>query len=327
MSTMTLFLAVDAGGTSTRCVAVDETGACLGYGRAASGNPISAGPALAANSVARAANAALVQADAPRARVAGVLLAMAGVSAGVGAQAFAPPLARIGVVAPVSFAGDLLATFAAGTPALDGYALIAGTGATAGRIERGAVAGTADGLGWLLGDAGSGFWIGRRVVRSASAHLDGRGPGTSLTAALLDELGLRDDRTTRDGRPAVLDRMIEALYALRPVELARFARLAFEAADTDAVAADIVDAAADALIGTLSSVFRRSVSGPIVLGGGTVAQHENLAARIAHAHPGSPVTIVEDGAVGATVLALRNAGVTVDEAVFDRIGRSLAALR
>jgi N-acetylglucosamine kinase-like BadF-type ATPase len=121
--------------------------------------------------------------------------------------------------------------------------------------------------------------------------------------------------------------MIETLYALRPVELSRFARLAFASADADAVAAGIVDDAADALLNTLSAVIVRSVTGPIVLGGGTVARHENLAPRIARAHPGQPVVFVEDGAVGATVLALRDAGVAVDAGVFARIESSLAALR
>lgn len=324
---MPLHLAVDAGGTSTRCVAVTEAGECVGYGRAASGNPISAGPALAAESVTRAAEAALTQAGAAGGDVGIVVLAMAGSSVLTSDAIFAPGLASIGVTAPLTFVGDLLATFASGTWEQHGYALVAGTGAAAVRVEDGVLVHTADGVGWLLGDDGSGYQVGQRVVRAASAHLDGRGPGTALTAALLDELGLRDDRTSHNGRPVVLDRMIETLYALRPVELSRFARLAFEAADADAVAAEIVDDAADALINTLSSVITRSVDGPFVLGGGTVARHEDLASRIAQEHPGQPVVFVEDGAVGATVLALRAAGVPVGEGVFARIEGSLAKLR
>jgi len=329
---MPLYLAVDAGGTSTRCVAVTEAGECVGYGRAASGNPVSAGPTLAAESVARAAETALAQAgvrggDIRGGDIRGVLLAMAGASTLTSAEPFTPGLAALGITAPLGFAGDLLALFASGTWEPQGYALVAGTGAAAVRVEDGAIAQTADGLGWLIGDDGSGYWLGERVVRAASAHLDGRGPGTSLTAALLTELGLRDDHTVHNGRPAVLDRMVESLYALRPVELSRFARLAFEAADADAVAAGIVDDAADALINTLSAVVTRRVAGPIVLGGGTVAAHTGLPGRIARTNPGCPVATVADGAVGATVLVLRDAGVTVDEGVFTRVGRSLAALR
>ena len=49
MVTMLSVLAIDAGGTSTRAVIVDEAGNCLGFGHSGGGNPISAGfePALA----------------------------------------------------------------------------------------------------------------------------------------------------------------------------------------------------------------------------------------------------------------------------------------
>ncbi|GAA4166792.1 BadF/BadG/BcrA/BcrD ATPase family protein [Gryllotalpicola daejeonensis] len=331
-----LFLAVDAGGTSTRCVAVDEYGGCHGYGRSASGNPISAGPALAARSVAEAAGQALRQANAAGGesgpRVASVLLAMAGASALSGTELFAAELAPLGVSAPVAFAPDLLATFCSGTWRLDGYALVAGTGATAVRVEGGEVACTADGLGWLLGDEGSGFWIGERVARAAVTDLDRRGPQTALTELLLAELGLTADDTLYQGRPAVLQHLVETLYALRPVQLAQFARLAFDAARAgDAVAARIVRDAADALAHTLATVDDAQVDGPVVLGGGTVAQHDELVARIGDARTsgGLPreVRVVADGVVGAAVIALRQASVAVDEQVFARIVDTLATLR
>ena len=327
---MRLFLAVDAGGTSTRCVAVDETGGCRGYGLAASGNPISAGPALAAQSVADAAGAALRQSGEGGGEVALVLLAMAGASALSGTEVFRAALAPLEVDAPVMFAADLLATFCSGTWRSEGYALVAGTGATAIRVEGGAVARVADGLGWLLGDDGSGFWVGHRVARAAIAELDRRGPHTALTALLLEELGLVDDGTREHGRPAVLQRLLERLYELRPVELARFAVLAFRASG-DPVADDIVRRAADALLHTLETVDDPHVDGPIVLGGGTLARHDELVARIAAAHtrPGATPEVrrVADGAVGAAVIALRQASVTVDAQVFERISRTLAALR
>jgi len=333
-----LFLAVDAGGTSTRCVVVDEAGGCLGYGRSAGGNPISSGPALAARSVADAAAAALGQATpgradasaAPADDVALVLLAMAGASSLSGPEVFAAELAPLGVDAPIVFAPDLLATFCSGTWRPDGYALVAGTGATAVRVEDGRVTRTADGLGWLLGDDGSGFSVGRRVARAAVADLDRRGPRTELTTLLLGELGLADDGALLHGRPAVLQRLIETLYALRPVELARFALLAFRAAG-DPVADDIVRGAADALLHTLEAVFDPHVDGPVVLGGGTLAKHDELVERIAAARAsrGSAPEIqrVEDGAVGAAVIALREASVTVDAPVFERVRRTLATLR
>lgn len=325
---MNLFLAVDAGGTSTRCVAVDETGRCLGYGVAQSGNPISAGPVLAAASVAASAATALAQARADGARVAGVVLAMAGATTLNSTAVFAEALAPLGVAAPISYAPDLLAAFCSGSWQQAGYALVAGTGTAAIRVERGREAVTADGLGWLLGDDGSGFWIGRRVARAVVAELDRRGTRTALTPALLGALELHDDGLRDRGRPAVLQRLIDTLYALRPVQLSGFAHLAFAAADDgDELAAAIVRGAADALLHTLDAVFDEAVSGPVVLGGGTVARHRDLATRIAAAHPGAPVVHVSDGAVGAAVIALRQESVAVGEAEFARIQQTLATLR
>ena len=92
--------------------------------------------------------------------------------------------------APLVHESDLLATYCSGTHRPDGYAVVAGTGAGAIRLERGRQVAVADGLGWLLGDEGSGFWIGHRVVRAALADLDGRGPATGLTPLVLARLGV-----------------------------------------------------------------------------------------------------------------------------------------
>ena len=78
---------------------------------------------------------------------------------------------------------DLLAMFCAGSSDLDGHALVAGTGSAAIRVRGGEVEGVSDGSGWLLGDEGSGFWIGHHIVRAAVADLDGRGPWTGLAPA------------------------------------------------------------------------------------------------------------------------------------------------
>ena len=309
------FLAVDAGGTSTRAVLVDETGSCRGAGRAAGGNPTSSGPVRAADSVAAAIGLALGAEAADPGRVALVLIAHAG-----GHADFEPAvrerLARLGVHAPIARAGDLLALFASGTPALDGAALIAGTGAIGGAIRGGALVRTVDGTGWLLGDAGSGFWIGHRVARAVVDDLDG-GPATALTDALLPLVGLdaAADRAATEGRAPVLGALVRALYELRPVELSRFAPLAFAHPD-DAVAAAVVDGAVAQLAALLDRVRAVQPDGPLVFGGSALVEGvlrlppERIAPLLAAAAAREPVAVA-DGLVGAAVLALRAAGVAV----------------
>ena len=60
----------------------------------------------------------------------------------------------------------------------------------AARVGDGRVDATCDGVGWLLGDRGSGFWIGHRVVRAAAAALDESGAPTTLVELVLTEVGI-----------------------------------------------------------------------------------------------------------------------------------------
>jgi N-acetylglucosamine kinase-like BadF-type ATPase len=318
---MRTLLAVDAGGTSTRAVVVAVDGECRGFGTAGSGNPISSGPEYAAREVASAARVAI--AGAGGGRVDGpVVLAMAGSSSDADTAWIAPELAAAGAGGPIRVESDLLATFCAGAWEADGYAMVAGTGAAAIRVRGGRQERVGDGLGWLLGDAGSGFWIGRRVVRAVSADLDGRGPATALTALLLEALGITSATTaTHGGRPAALHGLVRAAYALRPIELARFAPLVF-AAGGDATATRIRDEARSALRDAFAAVHDAEVRGPLVAGGGVLA-----ALGAPDGLPGvEEVRTVADGTAGAVALALRADGVTVDRATFDRIHSSLTVL-
>ena len=323
-------LAVDAGGTSTRAVVVDHAGRCLGAGRAGAGNPVSAGWPAAAAALAEACGQALTAAGLAGETVGRVVVAMAGGNhggEGQDARRLGEALASLQVSAPVVVENDLLGQYCSGSWTTEGYALVAGTGAAAIRVEDGRAARTADGLGWLLGDLGSGFWIGQRVVHAVLAAAEGRGRPTALTELLVAEPGIGP---LGDGSRALPLRLVDLLYAAPPVRLARFAPLAF-AADGDPVADSIVRGAGDALCTTLGAVLQDEVQGPVVLGG-SVLMHQERVRRHVEDHLSSlgrcaPVTVVPDGLLGAAVLALRHAGVTVDEATFSRARSTLAGLR
>lgn len=325
---MQTILAIDAGGTSTRAAIVDESGSCLGYGAAGSGNPISAGVDAALDAYAVATGRA-AERSGHGGTYSCALIAMAGASLGLPFERIAARLEPLGLCGPVRVDSDLLAMFCSGTPAPQGYALAAGTGAVAARITGGELDLVTDGTGWLLGDTGSGYWIGHRIARAVVAELDGLGPDTALTGRLLELLHLDQTAQRLAGRPAVLSTLIEALYALRPVELSRFAPLAFQEL-SDEVAVQILVEAAGALADTLAATRHPDISGPVVVGGSvlrmlleTPSVADPLIAELGGIQP----IAVSDGVVGAAVLALRRSGVRVDEDVFDRISTSLRALR
>ncbi|MDR1808035.1 MAG: hypothetical protein LBR33_09020, partial [Propionibacteriaceae bacterium] len=227
---MTYVVAVDGGGTSTRSVVADRSGRCLGFAKTGSGNPVSAGEAVAAAAFAASLDAALTQAGVAAADVDCLLFSMAGSFTGAASPALAERLRGLGFRVTPAIEGDLLGVFCSGAAELTGYTLEAGTGSGAVRVEDGRIARTADGLGWLLGDEGSGFWFGHAVVRAACADLDRRGPATALTSLVLAEAGVTLDWSRAgEGRPAALPALMGYVYDLRPVQLSRFARLAFEA--------------------------------------------------------------------------------------------------
>ena len=316
-----MFIAADAGGTSTRAAAIDRAGNVRGYGRSGGGNPTSAGVATAVGSIGVAVEGAVdgLAAD----EVEAVVLAVAGERTEAFTTQLAECLGRLGV-GPVVLQPDLLAMFGSGTYRLEGYGMIAGTGSIAARIRDGALHRVVGGKGWLLGDAGSGFWIGHRVARAVVSALDGQGPPTALTPLVLEALGIAVEPAQSAGR-----QLVSALYARRPVQLADFAPLAFAAME-DPVAREILAEGAAALADLLSTVREPGLTGPVVVGGsvlvrGFLAGSAELRDRLGL--PTEEVVAVSDGVVGAAVLALRGAGVMVDERLFERIRAGVAGFR
>jgi glucosamine kinase len=305
---------------------LDSSGRTYGFGRAGCGNPTAAGISDAANAIGVAAEQA-VAGSTGSGGPALALVAMAGEKSAGFREQVAARLAALGV-GQIVLEHDLLGMFHSGTAERDGYALIAGTGTVAARICEGRIDRVAGGRGWLLGDAGGGFWIGHAVARAVVASLDGQGEDTALTGLVLDAMGIEADMDTLGGRAEALRQLVSGLYARPPVSLAEFAPLAF-AAHEDRVARPILVAASAALADLLAAVRAPDLPGPVVVGGGIIV-HGMLAAppglRAEFVPPAGedPVIPVSDGLVGAAVLVLRHAGREVDEALFRRIHTEVA---
>lgn len=325
-----MVLAVDAGGSGTRAVVVEPDGTCRGYGTGPAGNPTSAGPDDAVRAVAGAARGALLQAQRSVAAVGTVLVAMAGSRHLTPPRLLADALGLPEGDGQVRVVSDVLAMYHSGAVEPAGCAVIAGTGSVAARVEEGELVRVFGGSGWLLGDGGSGFAIGRRVVRAVVAELDGLAPTTALTDLLLADLGIVRDESLVRGRSGALDQLITRLYEERPVALARFAPLAF-AVPEDVVAAAVVERAQDEVAGLVRAGRGRSTA-PLVLGGsvmlrGLLAPGRSVSPALEEALAGADVRHVRDGVVGAAVAGLRQAGHPLDPAVLGRVRSSMAEVR
>lgn len=119
-----------------------------------------------------------------------------------------------------------------------GVSLVVGTGIACLALGADGSVRTIGGHGYLLGDEGGGYWIGRRGLGAALRATEGRGPETQLITLAEQRFG------------ALADVHVRVHDADRPVDaIARFAPDVLEAAAaTDATASDIVDEAARELL-------------------------------------------------------------------------------
>ncbi|MDN3021605.1 BadF/BadG/BcrA/BcrD ATPase family protein [Streptomyces sp. S.PB5] len=339
-----LVVGLDAGGTRTRamCASVVD-GRLLGEGAGGPGNALTVPEPQLTDHLTEAIAAAVP--ESARGRVVAVAGGFAGATGASPADpgyvrartALTAALGRLGVPpGPVGICSDIEAAFASapGTPS-DGLALVAGTGAVAMRITGRRATTTVDGDGWLLGDDGSGFWIGRSAVRAALRMADGRGPGTALAILVGRALGVPEealptggssydgkgggtsDGSSYDGKgggtsgwaPARREdyrrHLLPAVMADPPIRLARLAPLVVEAAgEKDAVAAGILAEAADQLTDTVRALEPRPGE-PLVATGGLLGPDGPLTAPLATRLHALGLTLdwVTDGCRGAVALA------------------------
>jgi N-acetylglucosamine kinase-like BadF-type ATPase len=294
---------VDIGGTSSRALAMLADGTVAGRGASGGGNPNSHPPALAARRVAEAVTAAVPSG----ASVAGCMLGVAGESKFTDpavASVFETALRQAGVACRIDVVSDAEVAFASATSSPDGTVLVGGTGSVAARIVGRRKESWRGGWGWLLGDEGSAFWIGRQAVRSTLAVLQSAGPPGPLALAVLTEAvgePLTGDVT---GRRRALSRLITAVNAEAPIRLARFASLVSDLAATDPAAAAIVTEAARLLAEQAHLARTPAETTPVVLVGSVIgpASPVGLALRERLAHE-AEVLFAPDGAAGAAWLA------------------------
>lgn len=177
---------------------------------------------------------------------AAICLGMAGVDRRGDAETVQRIMRRIGYNARVVVTNDALIALVAGIEDRPGVVIVAGTGSIAYGRDTHGYAARAGGWGYILGDEGGGYWIGRHAVRAVLRQADRRGGETALTALVLDHFRVR--------RPAEL---IHSVYTdhLTPAPIAAVAPLVQIAAEQgDEAAIRIIQMATTELFGCATSV-------------------------------------------------------------------------
>jgi N-acetylglucosamine kinase-like BadF-type ATPase len=295
-------LGIDAGGTKTVCLLADERGHVLAEARGGGAN-LQASGELEAEKV---LHAVMSEAIGPRdIRPDAICLGIAGVDRPHDAAAVRAIMRRIGSTARSLVVNDALIALVAGAGDESGVVIVAGTGSIAYGRDAAGHAARAGGWGYLLGDEGGGFWIGRAALSAVVRQFDGRGPSTLLTEMVLAEMRLSSPTE-----------LIHAVYdhGLPRRSIAGIASVVQRAYDAgDAIASELLDRAAVELTSAASSVITRlNMRGDefrIVLSGGIFvgipALVPNLTNRLPDVAPRSRISLLDvEPAMGAVRLAI-----------------------
>ncbi len=298
-------LGIDAGGTKTVCFLADDRGTVVSEGRGPGANLQVAGELGVEKVLYDVMQAALAGRNVTPVAIA---VGIAGVDREDEARAVHDIMRRIGHHARVLVVNDALIALVAGVGDAPGIVIIAGTGTIAYGRNANGVAARAGGWGHMIGDEGSGYWIGREALAAVMRAADGRGPSTRLTADILAFFDVADvSRLPRLVYDRDEPRMNVA--ALAPI-------VQRACAEGDAVATGILERAAEELVIGFRSVATqldmRGDAFTCVLAGGVFKAVPWLAGelpgRLAEAAPRCQVLVLdEEPAIGAVKLALAEA--------------------
>ncbi|MBN2417318.1 hypothetical protein JXO52_15890 [bacterium] len=219
---------------------------------------------------------------------------------------------------------DAMAALAGASGKKPGIILISGTGSICfGMKEDGTVI-RSGGWGYLLGDEGSGYYIGNTAVIASLKDHDGRGEHTILKRII-------EKRFDIDS----IDKIIPLIYQnkIERSEIADLAPLVFEAAENkDHIALEIINRTGREL-GKLAKAVSDQIDFPdglvkIALIGGVFSKREMLLAEMRKAMSGDQRKILFSDpefkpAVGSAFLALEKSGITLDEQILAHIRKSI----
>jgi N-acetylglucosamine kinase-like BadF-type ATPase len=195
----------------------------------------------------------------------------------------------------VIIAGDSLTTHLGALRGRPGCVVAAGTGVMVLGTDHATTWNRADGWGYLLGDEGSGAWIGAHGVRAALRNYDGRDEGSEV---LLRKLG------ERFGDPSAV---LQVIYGSESPahELAAFAPDVAKAAHEGDPIANRIWRRAGVHLADAAYAASRGISAEFSWGGhlfdvGALlldAFRDELIQRIPHAHLSAPAGQAADGAL------------------------------
>lgn len=301
---MTYLMGIDGGGTHLRVAILTPGLQIIAESQAGSANPVVVGWQAARQTIQAAVRQALDNAVLRPEQIAAVGIGIAGAAPCHSSSAI--PWLREVVSSTLPHAlivpsADYEIALVGALGERLGVLVLAGTGSLAYGVNAAGESALAGAWGYLLDDSGSGYWLGKQALEAIARAADGRGPGTALSAVVLDTLGLTSPYDLvpwlyQAGQPRTRE-----VAALAPLVLA-------QAEAGDAVARAIVKRACDELtLAARTVIARLGMTAPrIAFAGGLLSAPNPLSTALCQALdlPALPQTRYPP-VIGAALLALR----------------------
>jgi N-acetylglucosamine kinase-like BadF-type ATPase len=289
-------LGIDGGATKTLAAVLDLERSALHLGRSGPSNEDAVGAKAAVQALLDAAEEALEGARIETDRLGAAVLAVAGTDTASVTRHVRKARGDAWIVV-----NDVVGAWATATGGGPGIAAIAGTGSNVFGVGAGGRSWRTGGWGHLLGDEGSGYWLGVESIRAALRDRDASGPATGL-----------GDAACRFFEQPTVEAVASLVYS-KPMTKGEVAAFAIEtgklAEQGDAVARELYERGAAELGGQIATVIAQTgLEGdfPIGLIGSAYKAGEvylgPLRRRIAEAAPQGRLSSVEMAPVGGSLL-------------------------
>jgi glucosamine kinase len=250
MSSERYLMGIDGGGSSIRVVITTFALEVVSESRGETANPSAIGRERAAARIRAAMHAAMQNAGITSEQIGAVGIGVAGAAASHSEAWLREVVAGVVSGARVAASADYEIALVGSRGERKGVLVLAGTGSLAYGVNDAGESALVGGWGYLLGDEGSGYWLGLEGLRAVARAADGQGEATSLSHTLLAALGV--------GQAREIIRWLYGGEQAKTREVAELVPLVLGSAEGgDAIAQDIVRRGADALASSAEAVMQR----------------------------------------------------------------------
>lgn len=313
------YIGIDGGGTGTRGVLADREGRIVAVARAESSHVLLRPLIEVLQTLKGLCRELLDQVDGTNEEVQSIYFGLAGAGRPQERAQLAHGLSGV-YPGRVYVDHDAVSALYADTWGKPGIVLMAGTGSMAYGICAGGKSHRVGGWGYLLGDEGSGFFLGQQALAAIMRAYDGRGKPTILAKLLFSLYKISE-----------ASELVSLLYAsANPRKwMAKAGQFVLQAAEQgDEVAQEIVDRATQELVLLAEACGRKmGESHPIVLSGGLLGKGSLLQKKVTDQlmRLGYSVKIPSfPPLVGSLIKALQLDGIQLDLSVKQNITESWA---